>query len=329
MRVLVTGGAGFIGSHLSEALVDRGDSVTVLDDLSTGSEDNVAALSGNPMFELVRGSVLDRNIVDDLIGSCDAVVHLASPVGVRLIVERPLQSIRTIIDGTQLVLDAAAKRRTKVLIASTSEVYGKNTGVLHEDADRLCGPTTVPRWSYSAAKAIDEFLAFGYWQELGVPTVVLRFFNTVGPRQIGSYGMVLPRFVARALLGEDLPVYGDGQQRRCFCHVADAVRAVTGLLDTPDAVGRAFNIASEEEVRILELAHRVIDLTGSASRVQMLPFESVYGQHFEDMERRRPDTARIRQLLGWMPRARLDTTIKDVVAEALRVGPQELLTRGR
>lgn len=327
MQVLVTGGAGFIGSHLSEALVARGDTVVVLDDLSTGSVDNLAAVAGDPRCTLVEGSILDRSLVHDLVAGSDAVVHLASPVGVRLIVERPLQAIRTIIHGTESVLDAAVEHGTKVLVASTSEVYGKNTNVLHEDADRLCGPTTVPRWSYSTAKAIDEFLAFGSWQELGLPAVVLRFFNTVGPRQVGTYGMVLPRFVAQALLGEDLLVYGDGSQRRCFCNVADAVRAAIGLLDHPDAVGQAFNVASEEEVTIHELADRVLDLTGSASQVRRVPLEAVYGERFEDMERRRPDTSRVRGLLGWSPRSTLDATIKDVVAEALRVGPGTLLAR--
>lgn len=327
MRVLVTGGAGFIGSHLSEVLVARGDTVTVLDDFSTGRIDNLGQLPASPRCRLVRGTVLDRDLVRGLVGPSDAVVHLASPVGVGLIVEHPLQSVRTIIHGTESVLDAAVENGTRVLVASTSEVYGKNTGLLHEEADRLCGPSTVPRWSYATAKAIDEFLAFGFWQERGLPAVVLRYFNTVGPRQLGSYGMVLPRFVARALLGEDLVVYGDGRQQRCFCHVADAVRATVGLLDNAEAPGKAFNIASEEEVTILDLADRVLALTGSASRVRLVPSRTVYGDHFEDMVRRRPDTRRIRELLDWAPAHSLDSTVKDVVNEALRVGPRSLLTR--
>ena len=329
MRVLVTGGAGFIGSHVCEALVGRGDIVVALDDLSTGAPANLRSLEAHPDFTFVDGSVVDRAVVNRLVRRVDAIVHLASPVGVRLIVERPLESIHTMIHGTEAVLDAARSHGTTVLVASTSEIYGKNVGRLDEDADRLCGPTTVPRWSYAAAKAIDEFLAFGYWQEYGLPTVVLRFFNTVGPRQTGSYGMVLPRFVARALLEEPLIVFGDGSQRRCFCHVADAVRAVVGLLDRRDAVGRAFNIASEEEVTILELAHRVLDLTGSSSPVQLVPAHHEYGERFEDIERRQPDTRRVRSLLGWAPLYSLEATIKDVAAEALRVGPATLLSRDR
>ncbi len=325
MQVVITGGAGFVGSHLSDALIARGDRVTALDDLSTGSERNLAQLRDEPGFELVVGSVLDRPLVAELVGGADAVVHLASPVGVELIVREPLRSIATMIHGTESVLDAARTRRTKVLIASTSEVYGKNTGNLDEEADHLIGPTTVPRWTYANAKALDEHLALGYWAEHRVPTVVFRLFNTVGPRQTGAYGMVLPRFVAQALLGEDLTVYGDGTQQRCFCHVSDAVRAIVDLLDEPRAVGRVFNIGSSEEVSVTELAKRVIELTSSESGIRSVSMREHFGDHFEDMVRRRPDTRRVRELTGWSPRQSLDSTIAHVIASTLVTGPRSLL----
>jgi UDP-glucose 4-epimerase len=325
MKVFVTGGAGFIGSHLCEALVSRGDSVLALDDLSTGSRSNVSGLRGNADFDLIEGDVLDRRLVGDLVDASDAVIHLASPVGVKLIVDQPLRSLHTMIHGTETVLDAARRGKKKVLVASTSEIYGKNTGRLHEDADRLLGPTSIPRWTYATAKAIDEFLAFGYLEDHDVPTVVLRFFNTVGPRQTGAYGMVLPRFVARALLAEDLIVYGDGTQRRCFCHVADAVRAIPELLDNADAVGRAFNIASHEEVTILGLAHRVLQITGSNSAIRHVPAQATYGNRFEEIMRRQADIHRITELTGWTPSRSLDSTIRDIVAAAEQSGPRSLL----
>lgn len=325
MDVLVTGGAGFIGSHLCEELARRGDRVTVLDDLSGVGSARVEALGQVPLLQLVRGSVLDRALVEDLVGSCEAVVHLASPVGVRLVAAEPLRSLQTIVHGTEHVLEAARHRRTRVLVASSSEVYGKNGGLLHEDADRVLGPTTVPRWSYATAKAVDEYLAFGYWAEHRVPTVVLRFFNTAGPRQSGARGMVLPRFVGQALLGQDLVVYGDGSQRRCFCHVADAVRAVVGLLDEPRAVGSAFNVAAREEVTIADLARRVVQLTRSQSAVRYVPHRVAFGPRFEDVERRRPDTRRIEALLGWVPERSLDTIITDVVGECRAAGAATLL----
>ncbi len=325
MKVFVTGGAGFIGSHLCEALVDRGDSVVALDNLSTGSRSNVADLMDNAEFELVVGDVLDRRVVGDLVNASDAVIHLASPVGVKLIVDEPLRSLHTMIHGTETVLDAARRGRKKVLVASTSEIYGKNTGRLDEGADRVLGSTSIPRWTYATAKSIDEFLAFGYLEDHQVPTVVLRFFNTVGPRQTGAYGMVLPRFVAHALLGDDLIVYGDGTQRRCFCHVDDAVRAIPQLLDNPAAVGLAFNIASSEEVTILELAHRVLQITGSASAIRHVPARAAYGDRFEEIMRRQADIHRINTLTGWAPRHSLDSTIKDIIAAAELSGPHSLL----
>jgi UDP-glucose 4-epimerase len=305
--VLVTGGAGFIGRHLVQALAGRGDHVTVLDDLSTSDPATAATLSRLPLVSVVRGSVLDEALVGELVDGRDAVVHLASPVGVRLIVSEPLRSLQTIVHGTEHVLEAARRRRTTVLVASTSEVYGKNGGLLHEDADRVLGPTSVPRWSYASAKAIDEYLAFGYWAEHRVPTVVLRFFNTTGPGQSGVRGMVLPRFVGQALLHRDLVVYGDGSQRRCFCHVADAVRAVVGLLDEPRAVGAAFNIAAHEEVTIA------------------VPHHVTFGNRFEDVARRRADTGRIERLLGWTAERSLDSIIADVAASARASDPALLL----
>jgi UDP-glucose 4-epimerase len=325
--MLVTGGAGFIGSHLSELLIARGDTVMALDDLSTGNERNLDGLALDGRLEVVGGSVLDRDLVDDLVRVADGVVHLASPVGVKLIVDEPLRSLFTMIHGTESVLDAARRHGRKVLVASTSEVYGKNSRRLCEDADRLLGPTSVPRWTYATAKAIDEYLAFGYWQEHKVPTIVVRFFNTVGPRQTGAYGMVLPRFVARALLGRDLLVYGDGMQSRCFCHVSDAVRAVSVLLDEPGAVGRAFNIASPTEITILDLARRVLRITGSESSIRFAPHSEGYGDHFEDVPRRAPDISRIRSLVDWTPRWSLDETIRDIVTAAEAAGPATLLSR--
>jgi nucleoside-diphosphate-sugar epimerase len=317
VRVLCTGGAGFIGSHLCEALLAQGDTVLALDDLSTGSTDNLSAIRDHPCFEFVQGSVVDRDLVGDLVDSADVVAHLASPVGVKVIVDHPLKSLETMIHGTEAVLDAAVRRHAKVLVASTSEVYGKNVDLLHEDADRVLGPTSIPRWAYATAKAVDEFLAIGYWRERAVPTVVVRFFNTVGPRQSAAYGMVLPRFVTRALEGEDLVVYGDGMQRRCFCHVDDSVRAVAGLLDASGAIGRTFNVASNEETTILGLARRVIALTGSSSSIRFEPYEAAYGGRSEDMVRRVPDTTRIESLLGWSAVNSLNQAIADL-ADSLR-----------
>lgn len=325
MNLLITGGAGFIGSHLGELLIARGDDVTVLDDFSTGSEQNLEALRQHRRFEVVRGSVLDRGLVQELVEPADIVVHLASPVGVKLIVDQPLQSLFTMIHGTEAVLEAARCHATKVMVASTSEVYGKNRAPLCEEADRLLGPTSVPRWTYAAAKAIDEHLAFGYWHEHKVPSFVVRFFNVVGPRQTGAYGMVLPRFVASALLGEDLVVYGDGTQSRCFCHVGDAVRAIAALLDEPRAVGEPFNIASPTEITILDLARRVLRITGSDSSIRFVPHHEAYGERFEDIPRRRPDISRIQSLVGWTPRWSIDTTIHDVIAAAEDAGPASLL----
>ena len=314
MRYLITGGAGFIGSHLADRLIGRGDEVVVLDDLSTGSLRNVAHLEGDPRFMLVRGSVLDHPSVGGLVDEAEVVVHLAAAVGVKLIVERPLESLLTNIRGTEVVLDAAASSGSTILITSTSEIYGKNaSGPLHEDADRILGSPFVARWSYSTSKAVDEILARAYWRDRGVPSIVARLFNCVGPRQTGEFGMVLPRFVRQALEGDDLTVYGDGQQRRCFCHVVDAVGALVALLDHPGAVGDVFNVGAPYELSINRLARIVIDAVGSTSSVVHIPYEEAYEEGFEDMERRVPDISKIQALTGWQPTLGLDRIVADVV----------------
>jgi UDP-glucose 4-epimerase len=327
MRYLITGGSGFIGSHLSDALIARGDAVTVLDNLSTGNERNLAGVIGHRNFRLVMGSVLDEMLTDELIEECDVVVHFAAAVGVRLIVEQPLRSLRTNIRGTESVLDAVHRYRKRVLVASTSEVYGKNSGQLHEKSDRVLGPPSVGRWAYSTSKAVDEILALAYWRERQIPTTIVRFFNTVGPRQTGAYGMVVPRFAALALLGEDLTIYGDGNQSRCFCDVEDVVRAVMGLLDDPRWSGEVYNIGADEEVTIKELAERVISAAGSSSSLRYLTYDEVYGDQYEDMLRRVPDTGKIRARIGWTPSHDLDAIVKRAIAYATEAGPASLLGR--
>jgi UDP-glucose 4-epimerase len=324
VRYLVTGGAGFIGSHLCEALLAKGDEVVVLDNLATGAARNLDSIESSS-YRLVLGSILDELLVDELVAECDAVVHLAAAVGVRLIVEQPLRSLRTNIRGTETVLDAVHRYRRTAFIASTSEVYGKNSGKMHEQADRVLGPSTIARWSYSVSKAIDEHLAMEYWREKQIPTIVARFFNTVGPRQTGAYGMVVPRLVSQALLGRDLTIYGDGTQTRCFCDVEDAVRAVIGLLSESAAVGEVFNVGSEEEVSIRELAERILEATGSSSTIRLIPYDQVYGDQYEDMLRRSPDTAKIRGLIGWEPVHDLNAIIKRTISYACEVGPETLL----
>lgn len=325
MRYLLTGGAGFIGSHLSEALIARGDIVVALDNMATGSQRNLTALEGHPNFKLVFGSILDDLLVDEVIEECDVVVHLGAAVGVRLIVEQPLRSLRTNIRGTEVVLDAAHRYRKKVFIASTSEVYGKTSGKMHELADRVLGPASIARWSYSASKAVDEHLALAYWRERNIPTVIARFFNTVGPRQTGAYGMVIPRLVAQALLGLELTIFGDGTQTRCFCDVSDVVRAILLLLDSDEAVGEVFNVGSEEEVSIRELAERIVVATGSPSTLRYIPYGEVYGDQYEDMLKRSPDTSKINATLGWSPAHDLDSIIERTIAYAREVGPEKLL----
>ena len=314
MRYLITGGAGFIGSHLGDALLARGDSVTVIDDLSTGSFRNIRHNKGHPRFAYHLESMGKAPLLAELVDDADEVIHLAAAVGVRLIVESPVRTIETNVHLTELLLEAAAKKKRKVFIASTSEVYGKSTAVpFCEDGDLVMGATTRGRWSYACSKALDEFLAIAYHREKGLPVIVGRFFNTVGPRQTGQYGMVVPTFVRQALADEPLTVFGSGEQRRCFTHVADAVRAVIGLMDEPKAVGRVFNIGNTEEVSILELAERVIALTESRSEVRHMSFTEAYGPTFEDMPRRVPNLERIHALTGYEPRLTLDEVLQSVV----------------
>ncbi|MEU0567489.1 GDP-mannose 4,6-dehydratase [Nonomuraea sp. NPDC005983] len=308
---LITGGSGFVGSHLSDALLARGDSVVVLDNLSTGRLDN---LRPHPRLRFVQGSVLDELMVDELVHQCDVVVHLAAAVGVKLIVEQPLRCLTTNIRGSEIVIEAAHRYRKKILITSTSEIYGKNSsGPLREDADRILGSPSVVRWAYSTAKAVDEILANAYHRERGLPTIVVRLFNTVGPRQSPSYGMVIPRLVQQAVSGEPLTVYGDGTQTRCFAHVADVVDALLRLLDDEAAIGQTFNVGSADEVSILELAKLVIDHTGSTSGIDLVPYHEAYQRGFEDMTRRVPDTTKLRELTGWVPRHNLDEILTEVV----------------
>jgi len=318
MKVLVTGGAGFIGSHLCELLLNRGDEVLVLDDLSTGSFRNIEHLEGSPKFRAVIDTVLHEPVVESLVRECDTIVHLAAAVGVKLIVDEPVRTIETNIAGAEIVLRLASRYRRKTLIASTSEVYGKSDKEKFcEDDDRIMGPTTRNRWAYAASKAIDEFLALAYWTEKRLPVVIVRLFNTVGPRQTGRYGMVLPRFVRHALAGEPLVVFGDGQQTRCFVHVSDVVTAISKLLDEPAAVGEIFNIGSNREISIIDLAKKVIEITGSSSTIRRISYEEAYGPSFEDMYRRMPDISKAERLIGYKPAVSLEDTIKDVINSML------------
>ena len=312
-KYLVTGGAGFIGSHLSEALVARGDKVVVLDNLSTGVSHNLDALIGNPNFDFIAGSILDANLVENLIATCDHVLHMAAAVGVFTIVDKPLESLTTNLRGTENILESASKHSKPVLIASSSEVYGKNGGgPLHEESDRIVGSPLKSRWSYSEAKAIDESMAIFYHLEKGLPVRLVRFFNTVGPRQVGRYGMVVPRFVEAALQGNPLSVYGNGTQSRCFCHVYDAVAAVLALIDSEKAIGQVFNVGNDGEITIGELAKKVISSLDSTSSIEMIPYEDAYGTGFEDMQRRIPDISKIEHTVGWGPRLNLETIIQDI-----------------
>lgn len=323
MKALVTGGAGFIGSHLAEALLAGGHEVVALDDLSTGRVENLQSVATHPRLELVTGSVTDEPLVRKLVTSADVVFHLAAAVGVRLILERPVETIATNIAGAEIVLRAASESGPRVMIASTSEVYGKNDRVpLSEDDDRLLGPTTKSRWSYACSKAIDEFLGLAYHRERGVPVVIARFFNTVGPRQTGRYGMVVPRFVRQALDGRPITVYGDGRQSRCFTDVEDTVRAVIALAGSDQAVGQVFNVGSSREVTVGELAQRVKTLTGSASAIVHVPYEEAYQPGFEDLRRRVPDIRKIEQVVGFRPRVSLDETLGRVIQFLRETGRQ-------
>ena len=315
MKYLVTGGAGFIGSHLVDTLRKNGHEVVVLDDLSTGRLENLDDALTSGLVESVEGSVTDAAVVRECMESADVCIHLAAAVGVKLIVDRPVDSMLRNVRGNDIVISTAAELGTKLLYASTSEIYGKNgRGPLHETSERILGSTSTTRWSYSTSKAMGEILAFGYHREYGAENIVVRLFNTVGPRQAGQYGMVLPRFVRQALTGEPLTVYGDGTQSRCFLHVNDTVRALLTLLDTEAAVGEVFNVGSSEEVTILDLAQRVLDRAGSDSELSFVPLEVAYEPGFEEVSHRCPDTVRLRTTTDWAPRHTLDDAIDDVIA---------------
>jgi UDP-glucose 4-epimerase len=317
LAYLVTGGSGFIGSHLVEALLARGDSVIALDNLSTGRPSNLDGVRFHPRLRFVHGSVLDEQIVDELTNQCDVVVHLAAAVGVKLIVEHPLRSLTTNIRGSEIVIEAAHRYRKKFLLASTSEIYGKNSaGPLHEESERILGSPAIVRWTYSTAKAVDEILANAYHRERGLPTTVVRLFNTVGPRQSPAYGMVIPRLIRQALRGHPVTVFGDGRQTRCFAHVADVVAAILLLLDKEDSVGQTFNVGSSKEISILDLAKLIIDRCNSASVIELIPYDQAYQSGFEDMERRVPDTSKLRSCTGWKVRRSLDQILEETIAEA-------------
>lgn len=323
MNVLVTGGAGFIGSHLAERLLERGHRVLALDDLSTGRHENISHLIGRNDFEFVLGSILNADLVDNLAARADAIFHLAAAVGVQLIVEKPLESLATNIRGSEIVFEKAHKYGTKILVTSTSEIYGKNTSDrLHEDDDRILGSPLKSRWSYSEAKAIDEILAYTYWREKGLETVIVRLFNTVGPRQTGHYGMVIPRFVNQAIRGEPLTVYGDGNQTRCFCYVGDVVGALIDLLNETEAHGKVFNLGGQEEVSMRELAQRIIKIADSPSDLKFISYEDAYESGFEDMQRRVPDITRANDMVGFEPKASLDDIIAMVLASQKSALPE-------
>ena len=321
MRVLVTGGAGFIGSHLCDELLSRGDSVHVLDDLSTGAVENIRHLKGRDGFDYTLESASSQRIVAELVDEADVVYHLAAAVGVELIVESPVRTIETNVHCTEVVLTHAAKKKKPVFIASTSEVYGKSTDLpFSEEGDLVLGPTHKGRWAYACSKAIDEYLALAYWKERKLPTVVGRLFNTVGPRQTGRYGMVIPRFVRQALAEQPITVYGDGSQQRVFCHVKDVVLALAELMRREDTYGGIYNVGGVEEITIADLAERVRERTGSTSEVVTVPYDEAYEPGFEDMVRRVPDISRIAREIGWRPRRTLDEIIGDVVEHHRRVG---------
>ena len=313
MKYLITGGAGFIGSYLAEKLIARGDQVIVFDNLSTGSVSNLSGIKDKIKFE--QGDILDKAAIDKLVSESDYVVHLAAALGVLNIVNKPLESLRTNLQGSEVVLEACDNYKKPVLIASTSEIYGKNDKVpLNEEDDRIIGHPLKSRWSYSEAKAVDESLAYFYYLENKLPIRIVRFFNTVGPRQVGHYGMVVPRFVSAALKNEQLSVYGSGDQIRCFCHVDDAVRALLLVMDSEKAVGEVFNVGNNMQISIMELAKKVIELTGSTSSIEKITYEKAYPEGFEDMQRRVPDISKIKQVLGWTPEINLDQIIKDIAA---------------
>ena len=324
MRVLITGGAGFIGSHLSDAYLERGDEVFIVDDLSTGSFSNIQHLKDNPRFHYKIDSVHNRPVTAELVDQCDVIFHLAAAVGVKLIVESPVRTIETNVNGTEVVLSLASKKKKKVLVASTSEVYGLSTEIpFREDGNLVMGATTKGRWSYACSKAIDEFLALAYWREKKLPTVIVRLFNTVGPRQTGQYGMVIPTFVKQALAGRPITVYGSGEQSRCFCYVGDVVGALMKLMDDESAVGEVFNVGSNQEITILDLARKVKELTNSKSEITFVPYDEAYEEGFEDMPRRIPDISKVDGRVGFQPEKSLDGILASVIefhSEQMSVG---------
>jgi len=322
MRALVTGGAGFIGSHLAERLLKDGNKVVVIDNLSTGSLENIESFKNHAGFEFVEGDICNAELVEPLVEQSDVIFHLAAAVGVKLIAEDPVHTIETNIGGTEIVLNIANKFGRKILIASSSEVYGKSEAVpFHEDDDIVLGSTCLSRWSYACSKAVDEFLGLDFHQQYGLDVVICRFFNTIGPRQTGQYGMVVPRFVQTALKGETLQIYGTGRQTRCFCYVADLVEAIIGLMNCEQAAGQVYNIGTNEEISIEELADKIIRITGSKSKKEFVPYEVAYGRPIEDMMRRVPSVERIRKTIGWEPKTSLDETLR-LIAESLKQKPR-------
>jgi len=314
MRAFITGGAGFIGSHLAEKLIGRGDQVIALDNLSTGRYENIVHLDNSINFQLVVGSVLDEFLVDKYAERCDVIFHLAAAVGVELVVRSPWESLITNIKGSEIVLQMAHRYRKKVLITSSSEIYGKNAGgPLKEEDDRILGSPLKSRWAYSTSKAVDEILAYLYWKEKNLPTIIVRLFNTVGPRQTGAYGMVIPKFICQALKGKPITIHGDGRQTRCFLHVNDAVDALISLVEHPKAIGNVFNIGSQEEISIEDLSKKVIQMTGSASQSVYIPYHQAYEEGFEEMYRRIPDTTKAKHLIGFTPTIDLEGILKNII----------------
>jgi len=314
MKALITGGAGFIGSHLAEQLLKDGQEVAAIDNLSTGSLKNIESFKNNPKFDFVEGDVCDAELMEPLVEKCDVTFHLAAAVGVKLIADRPVHTIETNIGGTEVVLDIANKFGKKILIASSSEVYGKNETVpFREDDDIVIGSTSLSRWSYACSKAIDEFLGLAFYQQYGLGVIIGRFFNTIGPRQTGQYGMVVPRFVQRALRGEPVLIYGTGRQRRCFCYVEDLVDAVIALMNCEEAAGKVYNIGSTEEITIEDLADKIIEMTGSKSKKEFVSYEKAYGRPIEDMMRRVPGLERIKETIGWEPKTGLTEMLQVII----------------
>ncbi len=320
MKALITGGAGFIGSHLCEELLGRRDEVTVIDDLSTGRRENIQHLEGNKNFKFVYGTILNREAMEDLVDECDIVYHLAAAVGVKFIIDHPLKSMQTNVRGTEILLELASKGKKKVLFTSSSEIYGKKeNGLFKEEDDRVLGTTTISRWSYSCTKALDEFLALAYYREKGLPVVIVRLFNTCGFRQTGRYGMVIPRFIRQALNGEPITVYGDGKQTRSFTYVTDAVKAMAELANHPKAVGEIFNLGSGEGITISGLAKKIKELSNSQSEIVYIPYEEAYQKGFEDMRHRVPDISKVRNLISYWPQVKLDDMLREIIESVKKV----------